>query len=105
MIPALVLAALLVGPADPPAPPLLDAHKGAVTCVAYARDGRTLASGGKDGVVRLWDLSARKVRHTFAGHGRMVTAVAFSPDGKILATTRYDPGIHLRDAPSGQGIV
>ncbi|MFI4982927.1 MAG: WD40 repeat domain-containing protein, partial [Nevskiales bacterium] len=33
----------------------LEGHRDAVTCLAYAPDGKTLATGSKDGTVRLWD--------------------------------------------------
>lgn len=64
----------------------LEGHKDTVTCLAYAPDGRTLATGAKSGNAILWDLTARKPRFTLAGHGRAVTAVAFSSDGCTLAS-------------------
>jgi eukaryotic-like serine/threonine-protein kinase len=38
----------------------LKGHKHTITCLAYASDGKTLASGGKDGAVLLWNLSSGK---------------------------------------------
>ena len=63
-------------------------HSMVVECVAFAPDGEAVASGGMDGVLKLWAASDGKelwlAKHAQDRSGR-VLAIAFSPDGKFLA--------------------
>src|SRR5690242_5973048 len=40
--------------------PTLKGHKNTITCLAFSRDGKMLASGAKDGAAILWDIKAQK---------------------------------------------
>src|SRR5262249_41202890 len=56
--------------------------------VAFAPDGRTLASGGEEPGVWLWDVPAQKLAERFQ-HGQSVDSASFSPDGKLLAASSW----------------
>jgi WD40 repeat protein len=59
--------------------------RGAVGCLALAPNGTVLASSGKEGDVKLWDVITGQERASLKGPGMEVTSLAFSPDGNSLA--------------------
>ncbi|MEV0404052.1 serine/threonine-protein kinase [Actinoallomurus sp. NPDC050550] len=73
----------------------LTAGPGEIYTVAFSPDGRTLATGGADHSVRLWNLPDRRQVATLAGHAYDVFAAAFSADGRTLATAGYDGKVLL----------
>jgi RNA polymerase sigma factor (sigma-70 family) len=66
-----------------------------IKTVAFSSDGKTLACGGRDGALRLFDVAGGRERACLRrGDGWEVSALAFSPDGKTLAAV---PGFRLGD--------
>jgi WD40 repeat protein len=69
-------------------PILLAGHQGAVTTTVFTPDGKRLATGGKDGSVRIWNLAAAEPSETavtLLGQGAVTKVMAVSPDGRWLA--------------------
>jgi WD40 repeat protein/serine/threonine protein kinase len=58
------------------------AHEGPATCVAF--HGKTIATGGVDRILRLWDASQGREIASFQ-FGNIVSCLEFSHDGKLLA--------------------
>jgi hypothetical protein len=53
--------------------------------VAFAPDGRTLATASADGVIRLWEVATWQVRAEYRGHRDRVSALSFAADGRLLS--------------------
>jgi WD40 repeat protein len=87
---------------------VLAGHTGAAEAVAFAPDGRTIATGGADNAVCLWELPAESPknrpvqlapRFTLSGHTGAIQAVAFDADGRRLASAGADGTVRLWDVP------
>ncbi|MFM8270739.1 MAG: WD40 repeat domain-containing protein [Gemmata sp.] len=72
-------------------PVVLSGHKDAVTGVAFAPDGKTVATTSADKALRLWDAKTGKQLACLDAHSGTATGVAFSADGKRLVTGGYGP--------------
>ena len=55
----------------------LKAHTTPVITAAIDRTGTLLATGGADGVVKIWDIRGGYVTHTFRGHAGVISALHF----------------------------
>jgi WD40 repeat protein len=80
-------------------------HHHQVNAVSFAPDGRTLASGCRDGTVRIWDAATGVERFPLQESSDRITAVGFSPDGRILASGSTDRTVRLWDATIGHCLA
>ena len=71
----------------------LTGHSGAVHALEFSPNGRTLASGGDDRTVILWDPVAGRERLALTGHADRVLDVAFNAAGTSLVSVSRDGAI------------
>ena len=91
----------LVPTKDPSAARVLDRIGDVMLSLSFSPDGKTLAAGGADGAVRLYDVAGGERTLLIEPHADWVTAVAFSPDGKRFASASRDKSARVFDAATG----
>lgn len=69
--------------------------------MAFSPDGRTLASGGQDGTIWLWEMRTGRRRLVLQGHKGSVMSLTYSRDGRRLASGSRDTTILVWDLTAG----
>jgi hypothetical protein len=77
----------------------LPGSPGEAKAAAFSRDGRKLAVGGDDRVIRVWNLESRRVEISLEGHKAAVSALAFSPDGNFILSGSADGELRFWNPP------
>lgn len=80
-------------------------HKGAITCMEWSQDNKSLITGSKDCSLIKWDLESqsklffrgKKFDRDFAGHYDEVLCAAISPNGKYLVSGGKDRLVKVWD--------
>jgi WD40 repeat protein len=75
-----------------------------VEALAWSRDGRTVASAGRDGVIRLWDAATGQDLCPQPGHHGGVFRAVLSPDGKTAVTAGWDHTVRCWDTATGREL-
>ncbi len=79
-------------------------HEFWISALAFASNGRILASGGYDCSVRVWSADSGLELHSFFDCTANVTDLAFALDSRLLAASASDGSVHLWDAWSGTAL-
>ena len=81
------------------------AHGDGVRSVRCSHDGRSLASGGDDNRIRLWDPASGTCLGTLAGHDQHIFSLDFAPGDHILASSSRGNTIKLWDIAEHRCLV
>jgi WD40 repeat protein len=81
----------------------LGGHAHRIVSLAFTHDSKTLASGGWDSIVKLWDVDTATERTTLPALPGHLRSLAFSPDDRtlVVAASPRDSVLHLFDTASG----
>src|SRR5262249_8991154 len=78
-------------------------HWGGVRCSAFSPDGKLVATGGEDKVIRIWDTATMRERLALLGHTGTVHWLAFEKDG-TLTSCASDHTVRRWDVATGKEI-
>ncbi|KAM0787857.1 hypothetical protein ACM66B_003910 [Microbotryomycetes sp. NB124-2] len=75
-----------------------------IRSACFSPDGKLLATGSEDRIIRIWNLSQKRMAKVFQGHKSEIYSLAFSPDGKRLMSGSGDRTAKVWDMDSGSCI-
>ncbi len=79
-------------------------HENMIIAAVFAPDGKSVATGGWDNLIRIWDAATGKELRRCTGHTKPLYAVAYSPDGRWLVSGSEDRTIRLWDPTTGKEL-
>jgi WD40 repeat protein len=95
-------AAMAWTPAGPPQAARLNFRTSqGMTAVALSPDGLTLATGGQDGMIRLWDAATARELVRLPGHPGGVSSLIFGAGGQLVSAG-LDERVRVWDTRSGR---
>jgi WD40 repeat protein len=72
-----------------------------MTSLAWSPDGKTLAVGGQDAKIHLFQGNDGKYIRTLGGHTGTVTALNFHPNGQLMLSTSKDRTVRIWNPQAG----
>jgi WD40 repeat protein/serine/threonine protein kinase len=72
----------------------------------FSPDNQYLLTGGRDNILRLWDVNTGELVREFVGHTNTIwgLALAFSPDGRTILSGSFDKSARLWDTATGEQL-
>jgi len=66
-----------------------------IRSVCFSPDGKFLATGAEDKIIRVWEIATRTIRMRLPGHEQDIYSLDFSGNGRMLASGSGDKTVRL----------
>ncbi|ABN67995.2 transcriptional repressor TUP1, partial [Scheffersomyces stipitis CBS 6054] len=73
-----------------------------IRSVCFSPDGKLLATGAEDKLIRIWDLNTKRIIKILRGHEQDIYSLDFFPDGDRLVSGSGDRTVRIWDLRSSQ---
>lgn len=73
-----------------------------IRSVCFSPDGKLLATGAEDKLIRIWDLATKRIIKILRGHEQDIYSLDFFPDGDRLVSGSGDRTVRIWDLRSSQ---
>jgi WD40 repeat protein len=79
----------------------LRGHEAPLTVAVASPEGSQVATGSRDGKIRIFDVERKEEVRVLAGHRKAVAALSYFPRGGEIASVAMDHAVALWDAGTG----
>ena len=76
-----------------------------ILALAVSNDGKKIAAGGTDRMVRVFDVATGKLEHAVENHADWILGLAFTPDASKVATASRDKTAKLWDLKNKESLL
>ncbi|CCL98754.1 uncharacterized protein FIBRA_00759 [Fibroporia radiculosa] len=73
-----------------------------IRSVCFSPDGKLLATGAEDKLIRIWDIAKKRIRQVFDGHQQEIYSLDFSRDGRLIVSGSGDKTARIWDMTDGK---